>query len=225
MSEIRVENIIGETGTDAVKFTKGINVTGIVTATNVSIGSSVTATNFFGSGAGLSGVSAGKILQLVTNEKSAAVSISGQNNGSTFGDVTGINVTITPTAASSKILVQFCLGKVGHSSNSTGVRFTRSVAGATAAAIKLGDVVGSRKAVSSNILGSNLINSGHAQAFNYKFVDTPSYSVGQAIVYQMQVLTEGSNNFYVNRTVDDTNNNNIYFARAFSTITAMEVEA
>ena len=65
MSEIRVENIIGETGTDAVKFTKGINVTGIVTATNVSIGSSVTATNFFGSGAGLSGVSAGKILQVV----------------------------------------------------------------------------------------------------------------------------------------------------------------
>ena len=34
MSEIRVENIIGETGTDAVKFTKGINVTGIVTATS-----------------------------------------------------------------------------------------------------------------------------------------------------------------------------------------------
>ena len=35
MSEIRVENIIGETGTDAVKFTKGINVTGIATDTNV----------------------------------------------------------------------------------------------------------------------------------------------------------------------------------------------
>ena len=47
MSEIRVENIIGETGVDAVNFTKGINVTGIVTATNVSIGSSFTATNFF----------------------------------------------------------------------------------------------------------------------------------------------------------------------------------
>ena len=34
MSEIRVENIIGETGVDAVKFTKGVNVTGIVTATS-----------------------------------------------------------------------------------------------------------------------------------------------------------------------------------------------
>jgi len=167
----------------------------------------------------------GKILQLVVNEISDTVSISGQNNGSTFGDVTGVNVTITPTAASSKILVQFCLGKVGHSSNSTGVRFTRSVAGGTAAAIKVGDTAGSRKSVSSNILGSSLINSGHAQAFNYQFVDTPSYSVGQSLVYQMQVLTEGSNNFYVNRTVDDTNNGNIYFARAFSTVTAMEIGA
>ena len=36
MSEIRVENIIGETGVDAVKFTKGVNVTGIVTATSFS---------------------------------------------------------------------------------------------------------------------------------------------------------------------------------------------
>ena len=174
---------------------------------------------------GLEYGTAGRILQLVTNEKSDTVSISGQNNGSTFGDVTGINVTITPTVASSKIHVQVCLGKVSHGGNSTGVRFTRSVAGGSATVIKVNTDLGSRKAVSSNILGSNLINSGHAQAFNYQFVDTPSYSVGQAIVYQMQVLTEGSNNFYVNRTVDDTNNSNIYFARAFSTITAMEVSA
>jgi len=41
----------------------------------------------------------------------------------------------------------------------------------------------------------------------------------------MQVLTEGTNNFYVNRTPDDTDNGNIYFARAFSTITAMEIAA
>ena len=41
----------------------------------------------------------------------------------------------------------------------------------------------------------------------------------------MQVLTEGPHNFYVNRTDDDTDNGNIYFARAFSTITAMEIAA
>ena len=46
MSEIRVENIIGETGTDAVQFTKGINATGVITATS-----------FSGSGSNLTGIS------------------------------------------------------------------------------------------------------------------------------------------------------------------------
>ena len=66
MSEIRVENIIGETGTDAVKFTKGINATGIVTATGFKVGAGISmtdtgikASNFYGSGAALTGISAG----------------------------------------------------------------------------------------------------------------------------------------------------------------------
>ena len=72
MSEIRVENIIGETGVDAVKFTKGINVTGIATVSNVSVGSSVTASTFHGSGANLTGISAGLFSSyaVVTDEKS-----------------------------------------------------------------------------------------------------------------------------------------------------------
>ena len=104
MSEIRVENIVGETGTDAVKFTKGVNVTGIVTATsvsatNVSIGSSVTATNFFGSGAGLSGVSAGKLLQVTEGTYNVQVTVQGTTA------ITGLAGTITPSKAGSKILV------------------------------------------------------------------------------------------------------------------------
>ena len=174
---------------------------------------------------GLEYGTAGRILQIVTNEKGDVVSVSGQNNGSSFADLTGINVTITPTVANSKILVQFCLGKVTHTGNSTGVRFTQSVGGGSADVIKVSTNPQSRKAVSTNIYGSGVINTGHAQGFNYQFIDTPSYSVGQAIVYQMQILTEASTNFYVNRTGDDTNNGNIYFARAFSTITAMEVSA
>ena len=174
---------------------------------------------------GLEYGTAGRILQLVTNEKGDVVSISGQNNGSSFADVTGINVTITPTVASSKILVHFCLGKVSHGSNSTGVRFTRSVAGGSASSIKVGDADGNRKQVSSNIMGSGMINAAHAMEFIYQFVDTPTYSVGQAIVYQMQVNNEGSGNFYVNRSGDDSNDSYIYRGRAFSTITAMEVSA
>ena len=63
MSEVRVENITGENGTDAVKFTKGITVTGIATVGNVSVGSSVTAATLFGNGAGITNVSAGKLLR------------------------------------------------------------------------------------------------------------------------------------------------------------------
>ena len=63
MSEVRVENITGENGTDAVNFTKGITVTGIATVGNVSVGSSVTAATLFGNGAGITGVSAGKLLR------------------------------------------------------------------------------------------------------------------------------------------------------------------
>ena len=63
MSEIRVENIIGETGVDAVQFTKGINATGTLTSTNVSAASSVTAATFHGNGAGITGVTAGSLLR------------------------------------------------------------------------------------------------------------------------------------------------------------------
>ena len=63
MSEIRVENIIGENGVDAVQFTKGINATGTLTSTNVSVASSITAAAFYGNGAGLTGVVAGTLLR------------------------------------------------------------------------------------------------------------------------------------------------------------------
>ena len=63
MSEIRVENIIGENGVDAVQFTKGINATGTLTSTNVSVASSVTAGTLHGNGAGLTGVSGGILLR------------------------------------------------------------------------------------------------------------------------------------------------------------------
>ena len=63
MSEIRVENIIGETGVDAVQFTKGINATGTLTSTNVSVASSVTAGTLFGDGSAVTNASGGILLR------------------------------------------------------------------------------------------------------------------------------------------------------------------
>ena len=68
MSEIRTTKIIGETGVDAVNFTSGLNVTGVSTATNVSVASSVTAGTLFGNGAGLTGVVAGTLIRKTAYE-------------------------------------------------------------------------------------------------------------------------------------------------------------
>tara|TARA_B100001248_G_C27306696_1_gene419851 strand:- start:341 stop:1009 length:669 start_codon:yes stop_codon:yes gene_type:complete len=108
MSEIRVENIIGETGLDAVKFTKGVNVTGVVTATSFT--GSVAASQLTGalpaiSGANLTGVSAGKVLQVVSTTKTDTASNStGSQNWWSYTD-SSLRVTITPTHANNKILI------------------------------------------------------------------------------------------------------------------------
>ena len=107
MSEIRVENIIGETGADAVKFTKGINVTGIATASNVSVGSSVTATSFFGSGANLTGLSAGILkmnLRLDGNRASYNPVVTG-NSFTSGTELSNLTISMTPTNATTIFLI------------------------------------------------------------------------------------------------------------------------
>ena len=201
-------------------------VRGVSADERLAIGTAGKALKVNASANGLEYGTAGRILQLVTTEISDTKSVQGTNQQN-FVDIPGINVTITPTVASSKIHVQFCLGKVSGSGNSNLVRFTRNVAGGGATAIKIGDAEGNRLRGSSNIYGTGVINTGHSRGFNYQFVDTPSYSVGQAIVYTMQINTEGNTStyFYVNRNHDNTNNSYVYHARAFTTITAMEVSA
>jgi len=101
MSEIRVENIIGETGTDAVTFSKGLSTTGIVTATNVSVGSSVTAATFHGSGAGLTGVSAGKVVGFALSPSFTTEQYVQQNSYQLVGSA----LTYTATSSSNKLLI------------------------------------------------------------------------------------------------------------------------
>ena len=215
MSEIRVENIIGETGVDAVKFTKGINVTGIVTATNVSIGSSVTATSFFGSGAGLSGVSAGKILQVVSVTKTDVFSTSTTNS---YVDITGLTVNITPTKANSNILVMAVIGCF-VSGDASSIALTTG----DGTAIIQGDIVSGKDSVSTGAYaGGNSTGEGwygNNPAPIFKLHD-PSYSLGNTLTYKMRVKGN-SGTTYVNRNQSDSSQ---YAKRTASTITLMEVE-
>ena len=131
MSEIRVENIIGENGLDAVNFSKGVSAAGIVTATGFKVGAGISmldtgikASNFYGSGANLTGISQ-KIVQVkqvyysntpVSFSNQGATSL-GTNNvhfpiGARFGG------TFTKISSTSKILV---FGKMSYAMSNTNV--------------------------------------------------------------------------------------------------------
>ena len=56
MSRIRANFITNQSADGSPTVQNGLVVTGVTTSTNVSVAQSVTATNFFGSGAGLIGV-------------------------------------------------------------------------------------------------------------------------------------------------------------------------
>ena len=143
MSEIRVENIIGETGTDAVKFTKGINVTGVTTATSFSgSGANLTslpAANLTGalpaiSGANLTGVGAGKLLKIHHATTATAVSVTTPNRADT-----GLTVTFTPEALGSTFYVlaqQFGLNGVSSDQALFNLYLMRSIDGGTASELE-----------------------------------------------------------------------------------------
>ena len=217
MSEIRVDNIIGETGTDAVNFTKGINVTGIVTATNVSIGSSVTATNFFGSGAGLSGVSAGKILQVVstTNDAYAAQ----DTVANTKYDSLSVNVQITPSATSSKILLFY---SVSLSAEATGreVSLTPTVNdGSSTTEFALGLSQGNKMRVNTLDVQPN---AGVQRQFNINFhcKHSPNTTSQRTYGFRHTVQHDGA---WIVRNQAFTSPDNANSARSVTSVTAMEV--
>ena len=183
MSEIRVENIVGETGTDAVKFTKGINVTGVTTATSFSgSGANLTslpAANLTGalpaiSGANLTGVGAGKLLKIHSATTGTTVNVTTPTRADT-----GLTVTFTPEALGSTFYVlaqQFGLNGVTNDQTLFNLYLMRSIAGGTATEIEewyyLGNYNSNHRAYHCSVLG---------------YLDNPSYSAGQTLNYHVEV--------------------------------------
>ena len=183
MSEIRVENIVGETGTDAVKFTKGINVTGVTTATSFSgSGANLTslpAGNLTGalpaiSGANLTGVGAGKLLKIHHATTATTVNVTTPTRGDT-----GLAVTFTPEALGSTFYVlaqQFGLNGVSNDQALFNLYLMRAIAGGTATELEswyyLGNYNSTHRAYHCSVLG---------------YLDSPSYSSGQTLNYHIEV--------------------------------------
>ena len=183
MSEIRVENIIGVTVTDAVQVKNGINVTGVTTATSFSgSGASLTslpAANLTGalpaiSGANLTGVGAGKLLKIHHATTGTAVSVTTPNRADT-----GLTVTFTPEALGSTFYVlaqQFGLNGVSSDQALFNLYLMRAIAGGTATELQsyyyLGNFTTNDRAYHCSVLG---------------YLDSPSYSSGQTLNYHVEV--------------------------------------
>ena len=196
MSEIRVTNIVGENGNDAVTFTKGVSVTGVTTATTFSgSGASLTnlpAGNLTGTlpalnGSNLTNVSAGKVLQVVQQHDTNFVRA--ETNSSSFVATTH-QVSITPTAASSKILLSFsgdC--NTNAASNYMHVTIYRSINGGSYSDIA---PYGSGGAGNGFYICNGAGGSRLEVPFSIHYLDTPSYSVGNAIIYKLYFRGSGS---------------------------------
>lgn len=102
MSRIRANTLTNQNANGAPNFPNGVTVTGIATATNVSVAQSVTATTYYGSGSNLTGIDATTIQTGTTKVVTSSTLISNQISGAGIATVQagGIDVTGIVTATS-----------------------------------------------------------------------------------------------------------------------------
>ncbi len=132
---------------------------------------------------------------------------------SSFTDVTGLSVNITPTSASSKILVLYSTS-IGAPSGqySVGVRLVRD-----STAIYLGDVRGSRTRASSWSWSESSQYS--LIPVNGIFLDSPATT--SATTYKLQMISAYGVTVYLNR--NEIDGNNAVQGSIPSQITVMEI--
>ena len=154
----------------------------------------------------------GKVLQVVSATKTDTSS----TGSSTFSDVSGLSVAITPSSASSKILVTGYVSVSWDSGVSkVAVRITRN-----GTAIALGDANGSRTRTTGHFYLPTQNYGPIAIPVNY--LDSPSST--SAVTYKWQTSSmDNSGVVYVNRGENWTDNTT--YGTSISTITVMEIGA
>ena len=158
----------------------------------------------------------GKILQVVSTTKTDTFSASLAAGADTA--ITGLSATITPTSATSQILVLF--QSAGARANDLPYFFVRLYRGATE--IGSGATASNRTSViqASGVVALDTTALGPLSGH---FLDSPATT--SATTYALHAANVGSSThtFYVNRSQDDTDAAN--FPRTSSSITVMEVSA
>jgi hypothetical protein len=133
-------------------------------------------------------------------------------SGTTYADIGGLSVTITPTSASSRILLLCSIGTVGAATDtSIVVRLLRD-----STALDVGDADGNRL---RGAFGTRTVGSFQPQTGgSIMLLDSPSTT--SATVYKAQAA--GSSSWAINSSTSTTNSNQ--YPLTISTLMAMEVQ-
>mgnify|MGYP001171754370 CR=1 FL=1 len=197
-SEIKSNKISPATGTAFTLGDSGDTFT-VPSGTTLDIASGATLDT---TGATVSGLTTGKVLQVVQANKSNIFSTS----GTTFVDVTDLSLSIIPSSTSSKILVMFTGMLSGDTYASTKVNLLRD-------STILGEgSTGTQKASITNYAtGSQTYNSG------LNWLDSPSST--SSLTYKVQLATDNTTGVvvYLNRNSGDAN------YTGSSSLTVMEI--
>ena len=163
----------------------------------------------------------GKIIQIVQAFKKDTQLIQSQS----FVDVAGLNPSITPIRAGSKIIVHFVINYSGSGDNA--FQLHRSIAGGSYA--ELTDYRGDADSDSTNaircIFGSSGTGGYEIETASGYILDDPSYSVGQAIAYKFQFCSPYHSTYKIGINRGKDLHNSTYDKRTISYMTLMEVES
>ncbi len=163
------------------------------------MGSTLTVDNIVGATSSSVVKIPGHVIQVVSVAKTDTFS----SSSTSFTDVTGLSVAITPSSSSSKILVSVHFTAAATGANSPRFNLVR---GSTNIAQPSGSVPSS--------LQLNTSGSTDGRMGSIVFLDSPSTT--SETTYKLQGSTDG-NSFVVNRRGDSANKTSI------STITVMEI--
>jgi len=153
---------------------------------------------------------AGSVLQVVSATKTDVASFT----SSTFTDVTGLSVSITPKSSTSKILVivsVYCAW--ANAVAKIGGRIVRN-----STAICLGDAAGSRTPVSGSAYWA--VNADSPACVGVNFLDSPATTSATTYKWQANNM-DASGTVYINRGSTDSDTSTT--PRLASTITVMEI--
>lgn len=164
-------------------------------------------------GATVSGLSAGKVLQVVNATKSDTAST---NSGTAVA--TGLSASITPSSTSNKVLVMVSFSYSSGADVNASFQLYRD-----STAIHLADAASNRVRTSVGTL-YQAATAANMHNGSINSLDTPSST--SSITYALYYFRGygGSSNYvYFNRSSGDSDNN--AYKRAISSITLMEIEA